>query len=196
MNYNKDVAKLFATKIMEEMEEALELIWYNYDYNNSKKFQLVKSIAGITSELLDSDEINEKMMEIAKSSEVNGDNIEDKFNTFKMIRNVLNHFPIFNSWEEIYISRELVNWNNPKYSQILDYFDEEKEMSYRIYLNENNEWIEKKKIDIKVPKLEQYNKIYLKDIISLDDVIWTFSVIDYYLQYFDLNLQQRFIVSA
>ena len=196
MNYNKDIAKLFATKIMEEMEEALELVWYNYDYNNSKKFQLVKSIAGITSELLDSDEINEKMMEIAKSSEVNGDNIEDKFNTFKMIRNVLNHFPIFNSWEEIYISRELVNWNNPKYSQILDYFDEEKEMSYRIYLNENNEWIEKKKIDIKVPKLEQYNKIYLKDIISLDDVIWTFSVIDYYLQYFDLNLQQRFIVSA
>ena len=196
MSYNKDVAKLFATKIMEEMEEALELIWYNYDYNNSKKFQLVKSIAGITSELLDSDEINEKMMEIAKSSEVNGDNIEDKFNTFKMIRNVLNHFPIFNSWEEIYISRELVNWNNPKYSQILDYFDEEKEMSYRIYLNENNEWIEKKKIDIKVPKLEQCNKIYLKDIISLDDVIWTFSVIDYYLQYFDLNLQQRFIVSA
>ncbi len=196
MSYNKDVAKLFATKIMEEMEEALELIWYNYDYNNSKKFQLVKSIAGITSELLDSDEINEKMMEIAKSSEVNGDNIEDKFNTFKMIRNVLNHFPIFNSWDEIYISRELVNWNNPKYSQILDYFDEEKEMSYRIYLNENNEWIEKKKIDIKVPKLEQYNKIYLKDIISLDDVIWTFSVIDYYLQYFDLNLQQRFIVSA
>ena len=196
MSYNKDVAKLFATKIMEEMEKALELIWYNYDYNNSKKFQLVKSIAGITSELLDSDEINEKMMEIAKSSEVNGDNIEDKFNTFKMIRNVLNHFPIFNSWEEIYISRELVNWNNPKYSQILDYFDEEKEMSYRIYLNENNEWIEKKKIDIKVPKLEQYNKIYLKDIISLDDVIWTFSVIDYYLQYFDLNLQQRFIVSA
>ena len=196
MSYNKDVAKLFATKIMEEMEEALELIWYNYDYNNNKKFQLVKSIAGITSELLDSDEINEKMMEIAKSSEVNGDNIEDKFNTFKMIRNVLNHFPIFNSWEEIYISRELVNWNNPKYSQILDYFDEEKEMSYRIYLNENNEWIEKKKIDIRVPKLEQYNKIYLKDIISLDDVIWTFSVIDYYLQYFDLNLQQRFIVSA
>ena len=196
MDYNKDVAKLFATKIMEEMEEALELVWYNYDYNNSKKFQLVKSIAGITSELLDSDEINEKMMEIAKSSEVNGDNIEDKFNTFKMIRNVLNHFPIFNSWEEIYISRELVNWNNPKYSQILDYFDEENEMSYRIYLNENNEWIEKKKIDIKVPKLEQYNKIYLKDIISLDDVIWTFSVIDYYLQYFDLNLQQRFIVSA
>ena len=125
MNYNKDIAKLFATKIMEEMEEALELVWYNYDYNNSKKFQLVKSIAGITSELLDSDEINEKMMEIAKSSEVNGDNIEDKFNTFKMIRNVLNHFPIFNSWEEIYISRELVNWNNPKYSQILDYFDEE-----------------------------------------------------------------------
>lgn len=106
MNYNKDVAKLFATKIMEEMEEALELVWYNYDYNNSKKFQLVKSIAGITSELLDSDEINEKMMEIAKSSEVNGDNIEDKFNTFKMIRNVLNHFPIFYSWEEIYIYHE------------------------------------------------------------------------------------------
>ena len=194
MNYNKDVAKMFAVKIMEQMEEALHLVWSDYG-DNDKKFKLVNSVASITSELLDSDEINKKMIEIAKSSEVNGDSIEDKFNTFKMIRNVLNHFPIFNSWEEIYVSSDLVNWNNPKYSQILDYFKNEKEMSYRIYLNENNEWIEKKKIDIKVPKLGKYNKIYLKDIISLDDVIWTFSVIDYYLQYLDLNIEPRFIVS-
>ena len=195
MDYNKDIAKIFATRIMNQVEEALELVWDGYEHNNNKKFQLIKSIASITSELLDTAEINEKMIEIAESSKINGDNVKDKFETFKMIRNVLNHFPVFDSWDEIYVSSELINWNNPKYSQILEYFKTEKEMSYRIYLLEGDEWIEKKKIDIKVPQLGKYNKIYLKDIISLEDVIWTFSAIDYYLQYLDLNIEQRFIAS-
>jgi len=195
MDYNKDIAKIFATRIMNQVEEALELVWDGYEHNNNKIFQLIKSIASITSELLDTAEINEKMIEIAESSKINGDNVKDKFETFKMIRNVLNHFPIFDSWDEIYVSSELINWNNPKYSKILEYFKTEKEMSYRIYLLEGDEWVEKKKIDIKVPQLGKYNKIYLKDIISLEDVIWTFSAIDYYLQYLDLNIEQRFIAS-
>jgi len=195
MDYNKDIAKIFATRIMNQVEEALELVWDGYEHNNNKKFQLIKSIASITSELLDTAEINEKMIEIAEISKINGDNVKDKFETFKMIRNVLNHFPIFDSWDEIYVSSELINWNNPKYSKILEYFKTEKEMSYRIYLLEGDEWVEKKKIDIKVPQLGKYNKIYLKDIISLEDVIWTFSAIDYYLQYLDLNIEQRFIAS-
>ena len=53
----------------------------------------------------------------------------------------------------------------------------------------------KNKINVKVPILGQYSKIYLKDVISLDDAIWTFSAIDYYLQYFDLNIEPRFLAS-
>lgn len=195
MEYKKEVAKLFATKIMEEMDEALQLVWPYNAYDENRKFTLIKSLASLTSELLEVEEINKKMMEIAKSSEINGDNIEDKFNTFKMIRNVVNHFPIFNTWDEIYISRDLINWNDPKNSQIEKFFKTEKCMSYIIYLNEDGKWVEKKKIDIKVPCLGKYNKIYLKDILSIDDAIWTFSAIDYYLQYLDLNITQRFIAS-
>ena len=196
MSYNKDVAKIFASKIMKDMEEALELVFYSEEYAKERKFDLIKSVASLTSEILATDEINEKMLEIAESSKVNGDNVQDKFETFKMIRNVLNHFPIFDSWDEIYVSSELINWNEPKYSQILDYFSTEKQMSYKIYLKENDEWKEKKQIDINVPMLGKYNKIYLKDILSINDAIWTFSVIDYYLQYLDLNLEQRFLVSV
>ena len=196
MKYNKDVAKVFASKIMKDMEEALELVFYSEEYAKERKFDLIKSVASLTSEILATDEINEKMLEIAESSKVNGDNVQDKFETFKMIRNVLNHFPIFDSWDEIYVSSELINWNEPKYSQILDYFSKEKQMSYKIYLKENDKLKEKKQIDINVPILGKYNKIYLKDILSINDAIWTFSVIDYYLQYLDLNLEQRFLISV
>lgn len=195
MKYDRDVAKKFALKIMNKMEEALELVFYSDDYGRERKYDIIKSVASLTSELLSCEEINEKMLEIAESSKVNGDNVKDKFETFKMIRNVLNHFPIFDFWEEIYISSELVKWNNPKYSQILHYFSEEKQMSYKIYLKENDNWVEKKQININIPKMGMYNKIYLKDILSINDVIWTFSAIDYYLQYLDLNLEQRFICS-
>ena len=181
---------------MKYMEEALELVFYSEEYAKERKIDLIKSVASLTSEILATDEINEKMLEIAESSKVNGDNVQDKFETFKMIRNVLNHFPIFDAWDEIYVSSELINWNEPKYSQILDYFSTEKQMSYKIYLRENDEWKEKKQININVPMLGKYNKIYLKDILSINDAIWTFSVIDYYLQYLDLNLEQRFLVSV
>lgn len=196
MEYKDEVAKLFATKIMEQMEEALQLVWPYYAYDENRKFTLIKSLASLTSELLEVEEINKKMIEKAKSSEINGDNVEDKFATFKMIRNVINHFPIFDTWDEIYISKDLIGWNNPKNSQIEKFFKTEKCMSYRIYLNEDDKWVEKKKIDIKVPCLGKYNKIYLKDILSIDDAIWTFSTIDYYLQYLDLNITQRFLASV
>ena len=30
---------------------------------------------------------------------------------------------------------------------------------------------------------------------SIDDAIWTFATIDYYLQYLELNIEQRFLLS-
>ena len=188
MDEKSKIAKLFAVEIMNKMEYVLD---QNNSLNNNQKFECIKELASLTSELLEDEEINEKMMEIAKSSKINGDNIDDKFATFKMIRNVINHFPIFKSWDDIYVSKELLSWNNPKNSQIERFFKSEKKMSYRIYLNEDNQWVEKVKIDINVPCLGKYNKIYLKDILSMDNTIWTFAAIDYYLQFLDLNIEQK-----
>jgi hypothetical protein len=39
---------------------------------------------------------------------------------FKLVRNVLAHFPVFESWEDVYIDNDLANWNKP--GQTIDKF--------------------------------------------------------------------------
>lgn len=56
MEYKDEVAKLFATKIMKQMEEALQLVWQDYIYDENRKFTLIKSLASLTSELLEEKE--------------------------------------------------------------------------------------------------------------------------------------------
>lgn len=84
---------------------------------------------------------------------------------FKFIRNILAHFPFFDSWEEIWVNKDLINWN--KKDQTIDKFLEKfkgsKSLKYR--------YKEKNKIDfnyatINFPETYDNNKIYLKDIIS------------------------------
>ena len=198
---NQDTEILFAKRIMELMDEALDII-LNFNYDNEetikRKYNIIKDLSSLTAEVLKKKDIQTKMKEVAESSEVdeNSTNIDDKFNTFKMIRNVINHFPIFKSWDEVYISKDLLTWNDSSGDQIESYFKKEREFSYIIYLNEYGKWVPKKTIEIRTPKLGKYNKIYLKDILSLDDAIWTFSIIDYYLQFLGLQIETRFLISA
>lgn len=198
---NQDIEILFAKRIMELMDEGLDII-LNFNYDNEetrqRKYIIIKDLSSLTAEVLKKKDIQVKMKEVAESSEVdeNSTNIDDKFNTFKMIRNVINHFPIFKSWDEVYISKDLLTWNGSRGDQIETYFKKEREFSYVIYLNEDGKWVPKKTIDIRTPKLGKYNKIYLKDILSLDDALWTFSIIDYYLQFLGLKIETRFLISA
>ena len=53
-------------------------------------------------------------------------------------------------------------------------------------MNEYDEWVEKHTITVTIPELKDNTKIFLKDILSLDNAIWTFGIIDYYLK--DLGL--------
>lgn len=191
----EDIELLFAKKLMKLMEETFEMLYYSGNNEKTRKFELLIKLSSLTTELINDEEIFNKMKKVAESSQINGDNIEDKFNTFKMIRNVVQHFPIFDSWEEIYISTDLLDWNNPNGNQIKKYFNSDKEFSYKIFLKEEKEWIQKREINIKTPKLGKYNKIYLKDILSLDDALWTFGAIDYYLQLLGLEIETRFIIS-
>ncbi|HUU16975.1 MAG TPA: hypothetical protein VMW72_07495 [Sedimentisphaerales bacterium] len=40
---------------------------------------------------------------------------------FKVIRNIINHFPFFNIWDDVWISKSIVNWN--KEGQSIDRYD-------------------------------------------------------------------------
>lgn len=88
---------------------------------------------------------------------------------FSFIRNLLLHFPIFNTWNEVYINRNLATWS--KSGQIDKFLkkctnikiDGKGKVDYRIWE------INKKKMtyfSINFPEEYEDNNIYLKDIIS------------------------------
>lgn len=85
---------------------------------------------------------------------------------FKFIRNIISHFPFFESWDDVWISKPIVNWY--KEGQTIDRFltkyVNKDEVKYRF-------WEEDKKqmtyLTISFPK--EYtgdSKIFLKDIIT------------------------------
>lgn len=91
---------------------------------------------------------------------------------FSFVRNLLLHFPVFDKWEDVYISKDLATWNKvgtihkflSKSSKIK--IDDSGVIKYRI-------WEKSKKlmtyIQFHLPE-EYYNsKIFLKDIISEKD---------------------------
>lgn len=88
---------------------------------------------------------------------------------FSFVRNLLLHFPVFDNWDDVYISKDLATWNKAgtihrfleKSSKIK--IDDKGTIHYRI-------WEESKKLmtDISISFPEEYNdnKIFLKDIVS------------------------------
>jgi hypothetical protein len=89
---------------------------------------------------------------------------------FKFVRNILAHFPFYESWDDIWINKELINWQKEGLTidRFLKKYVGHNEIKYRF-------WEEKKKkmtyISIKFPTHYDDAKIYLKDIISEKDGI-------------------------
>ena len=85
---------------------------------------------------------------------------------FKFVRNVVSHFPFFTKWDDVWISKQIVNWY--KDGQTIDKFIKKylgkTEVKYRF-------WEADKKLmtylSISFPKdYSDESKIYLKDIIT------------------------------
>ena len=89
---------------------------------------------------------------------------------FKFIRNVINHFPFYDTWNDIWINEELVNWS--KSDQSIDRFIRKNlskgSIKYRF-------WEEKIKtmtyLSINYPNKYCEEKIFIKDIVSEKDGI-------------------------
>lgn len=88
---------------------------------------------------------------------------------FSFIRNLLLHFPIFNTWNEVYINKNLATWS--KTVQIDKFLkkcinikiDGKGKIKYRIWEKDKNEMTY---FSINFPEKYEYNNIYLKDIIT------------------------------
>lgn len=95
---------------------------------------------------------------------------------FKFVRNVIIHFPFFQSWEDVWVNKDVVNWYKESLSidKFLKKYEGHDFVKYRIW--EGN----KKKmtyITINFPSgYSKKKKIFLKDILSEKDGV-KFSVI-------------------
>ncbi len=87
---------------------------------------------------------------------------------FKFIRNILAHFPIFETWNDVWVSKELVNWQKEGLTidRFLNKYAGREEVKYRF-------WEADKKLmtymSIRFPNEYGENKIFLKDMISEKD---------------------------
>ena len=90
---------------------------------------------------------------------------------FKCIRNILSHFPFFDSWDDAWVSKNTINWNRE--GQTIDRFfnkyESKEDVKYRF-------WDARKKemtyLTICFPKkYDEDKKIYLRDILSEKDGI-------------------------
>ena len=83
----------------------------------------------------------------------------------KFLRNILAHFPFFTSWNDIYVSKSLVNWANEgkTIDKFLNKYQGHESVVYRIKNSISKEWIYP---TISFPKLYNNEKIYIKDMID------------------------------
>ena len=87
---------------------------------------------------------------------------------FKFIRNILVHFPLFETWSDVWVSKELVNWQREGHTidRFLNKYAGQKEVKYRF-------WEADKKrmtyISIKFHQKYGEDRIYLRDMITEKD---------------------------
>lgn len=85
----------------------------------------------------------------------------------KFIRNVMTHFPFFTTWDEIYITKSLINWVNEGQSidRFLNKYQGHESVLYR-FKEKNGQW---RYPEINFPKSYSNDKIYLKDMVNERD---------------------------
>lgn len=175
------VSKELAKKIRGCMRECPPPMMFG---DEKQRLNYIKNLSSLIDELLSNSEVKNRFENLIK----NMDNYKAKIDTFGMIRNVVIHFPFFESWNEIYINENLLTWNR-SYSSVKQYFVnyENKEMEYRVYKKYYGEWKETHTVKFIVPSIE--NDVFLNEIISEEDVIWTFCLIDSLLEDLGLDIE-------
>lgn len=183
---NDFIIKQLAEKIRDKMV-SLDLL---LNSSSEQKFSVIKELSPLITELLSKKEIRDKFVDLANSSKVK-ENSEDnniKFKAFEIIRHIIIHFPFFDNWNDVFITNNLLSWNNKEHWAIKKFFSKEAVFQYVIYTKNYDKWEPSRHVKMNVKKLDDSNPLYLKDVISEDDVIWTFGLIDHYLDFMGFGL--------
>lgn len=133
------------------------------------RFSKIKDAFAVYSELLNYEPIKWVIDEVKRSrppmeAEICGD-------LFKFIRNVIMHFPFFESWDDVWVNKSIINWykNSQSIDKFLEKYQNHQTVKYRF-------WESKKKkmtyLSINFPKMyNDSSNIYLKDFLTENEGI-------------------------
>ena len=134
---------------------------------SSYRFYKIREIFSVYKELLGYEPIKYHIELIKKTRPpLEGIIVSD---LFSFVRNLLLHFPVFNHWDEVYISKDLATWNKAgtihrflKESSKIK-IDDKGIIHYRIWEKSKSLMTD---ISISFPEKYDDSKIFLKDVVS------------------------------
>lgn len=126
------------------------------------RFSRIKEIFAVYTELLNYKPIEWVIAEIKEKRPPMESEIAGKL--FKFIRNLILHFPFFDSWDDVWFNEELINWKGKQESihNFLNKYHSSGEVKYRFWENDKKLMTY---LAINFPSNYPNNeKIYLKNI--------------------------------
>ncbi len=146
------------------------------DFPPELRFYKLKDFFSVYVELLSYQPIKKKIIFLEQTRAPIEAVISNEF--IKFVRNILTHFPFFTRWDDVYISKQLINWKSDGQSidRFLTKFQGHEDVQYRFKDRVTNEW---RYPIIKFPQSYNNKKIYLKDIIDEKDGILLCAVLMY-----------------
>lgn len=183
------VERELAKKIREKMVSIYSLL----AMDSFGKYATIKELSQLITELLSNNDTQKRFIDLANESIANGNNNDAKFRTFEVIRNIVSHFPFFEKWDDVFITNNLLNWDGNNYRGIKNYFRDNANQTlvYEIYMKMNGNWEVAHTVKMNVLPIDDENAVFMKDMITEEDVIWTFCIIDCYLDYMGFGLDTR-----
>jgi len=158
----KNFLNLSYNKFYDIFDEILDESFWNK--KDTYRFNKIKQIFSIYAELLNYKPITWVIEHIKKKRPPVEAEIGSEF--FKFIRNVVTHFPYFDTWNNVWIDKNIVNWNKRGLTvdKFLTKYDNHQDVKYRVWFGEKKEMMY---LSIKFPKgYSKKKKVYLKDLLD------------------------------
>ena len=130
-----DAEKEFLTLAYNRFYDIFDEISADSFWEKDQRYRLssIKDIFGIYSELLGYEPLKWVIAHIKKIRPPMEAEIGSEL--FKFIRNTIAHFPFFDRWDDIWVNRQIINWNKAEQSidKFLKKYEGRKQVKYRFW---------------------------------------------------------------
>ena len=146
------------------------------EFSPEIRFYKIKELFSVYTELLSYEPIKKHIAFLEKARPPMESVLSNEF--IKFIRNILAHFPFFSTWDDIYITKGLVNWvsEGKTIDKFLNKYKGSSEVQYRFMEAKTRKW---RYPTIFFPKEYDDARIYIKDMINENDGVLLCAILMY-----------------